>query len=163
MAAAVESPRAYPSIGYKNKVGLPCVDFQLDGGMIIIMSLGKILIVDDSADIVEMMSRRLTAQGYEVVSALDSQKALEIAITQKPDIILLDVIMPGLDGISVGRRLRQDPATKKIPIIMVTAKGEREDVVNAIKNVGAVEYIIKPFRIETLLEKIGFVLTKPRH
>ena len=124
------------------------------------MAKTKILIVDDSADIVEMMAKRLNAQGYDVITALNGQEALEKAAAEKPNLILLDVMMPGLDGISTGSRLKADPDTKNIPIIMVTAKGEREDIMKAIEKVGVAEYIVKPFRIDQLLEKIHFVLTQ---
>jgi DNA-binding response OmpR family regulator len=126
------------------------------------MAKTKILIVDDSADIVEMVAKRLKAQGYDTVTALNGHEALEKTVSEKPDLILLDVMMPGLDGISVGARLKEDPDTKNIPIIMVTAKGEREDIMKAIDRVGVAEYIVKPFRIDQLLEKINFVLTQYR-
>lgn len=124
------------------------------------MAKAKILLVDDNADIVTMIARRLTAKGYDVVTAFDGKEALAKAISEIPDIILLDVMMPGLDGISTGAYLKEDPATKHIPIVMVTAKGEREDISKAIDKAGAVEYVIKPFRIEQLLEKIEFILSK---
>jgi len=111
---------------------------------------------------VEMLAKRLKSQGYEVMTALNGQEALETTSAEKPDLILLDVMMPGLDGISTGSRFKADPATKDIPIIMVTAKGEREDIMKAIDNVGVAEYIVKPFRIDQLLEKINFVLTQYR-
>jgi len=126
------------------------------------MAKTKILIVDDSADIVEMIAKRLKAQGYDTVTAVNGQEALEKTAAEKPDLILLDVMMPGLDGISTGTRLKADPNTKNIPIIMVTAKGEREDIMNAIDKVGVAEYIVKPFRIDQLIEKINFVLTQYR-
>jgi DNA-binding response OmpR family regulator len=126
------------------------------------MAKTKILIVDDSADIVEILAKRLKTQGYDIATALDGQDALEKAAAEKPDLILLDVMMPGLDGISAGMRLKADPDTKNIPIIMVTAKGEHEDIMTAIEKVGVAEYIVKPFRIDQLLEKINFVLTQYR-
>jgi two-component system alkaline phosphatase synthesis response regulator PhoP len=118
----------------------------------------KILIVDDNVDIVEMIGIRLKANGYDVVVSHDGQDALIKARDEKPDIMLLDISMPGLDGFEVATRVKADAQTKDISIIMVTARGEREDVLRAIGKIGAAEYIIKPFRIETLLEKINYVL-----
>ena len=123
------------------------------------MVKAKLLIVDDNADIVRLMAKRLNSLGYDVVTAADGDEVLDVALSEKPDLILMDVMMPGLDGISAGRRLKANPDTRKIPIIMVTAKGEREDMMKAIQEAEAAEYIVKPFIVDQLLEKIDYVLT----
>jgi len=122
----------------------------------------KILLVDDNTDIVEMIGIRLEANGYDVTAAFNGADAIAKAQSESPDLILLDISMPGLDGLEVGMRLKQNSSTKEIPIIMVTAKADREDILKAISDAGAVEYVIKPFRPELLLEKIAHVLEKKR-
>lgn len=105
---------------------------------------GRILVVDDNADNVEVLRMRLSAEGYDVLEAMDGPSALEMVDREHPDMVLLDIIMPGMDGYEVCRRIKARPEADFIPVIMVTAKTETEDVVRALRE-GADEYISKPF------------------
>jgi len=112
----------------------------------------SVLVVDDDPEIVAMLSTRLAARGYKVTTAGDGHKALEIAKREHPDVMLLDVMMPGKSGWEVARALKQDAATQGIKIVMVTAIGES---VNEITSplYGADAHIDKPFEFERL-EKV---------
>jgi CheY-like chemotaxis protein len=112
----------------------------------------SILVVDDDPEIVSMLSTRLTKRGYKVTTANDGHRALELAKKEKPDLVLLDVMMPGKSGWEVARALKQDPATASIKIVMVTAIGEQ---VNEITSplYGADAHIDKPFEFDRL-EKV---------
>lgn len=114
----------------------------------------KILVVDDEKDLVETLSFRLESAGYQVVTAGDGQEGLEKAREEKPDIILLDVMMPKMDGYQVCRMLKFDEEFKDTPVIMLTARGQDQDRETG-KNVGANDYVTKPFEAKDLLEKIG--------
>ena len=114
----------------------------------------KILIVDDEKDIVETLSFILKAKGYECICAYDGEEGLNLAKTQNPDIVILDVMMPKINGYKICRLLKFDNRYKNIPIIMVTARSQQED--KAIgEETGADEYITKPFEFAELLEKIN--------
>ncbi|MFH1847325.1 MAG: response regulator [Candidatus Omnitrophota bacterium] len=117
------------------------------------MGKKKILIVDDELDLVEGVSLRLESAGYEVFKATNGLEALKKALEVKPDLILLDVMMPEVDGFETARKLKEDLKTKMIPIIMLTAKVEIEFAEIAMK-AGAVDYIVKPFNPMTLLDKV---------
>lgn len=117
------------------------------------MSKGtSILVVDDDPEIVTMLDTRLSKRGYKVTTAPDGNKALELARKEQPDLILLDVMMPGKSGWEVAKALKSDPATEAIKIVMVTAIGER---MNAMTSpiAGADAHIDKPFEFERL-EKV---------
>ena len=118
----------------------------------------SILVVDDDPEIVSMLSTRLTARGYKVSSAGDGHRALELAKRERPDIVLLDVMMPGKSGWEVARALKQDPVTQSIKIVMVTAIGAQ---VNEITSplYGADAHVDKPFEFEKL-EKVISSLVK---
>jgi len=118
----------------------------------------SILVVDDDPEIVSMLSTRLTARGYKVSSAGDGHRALELAKRERPDIVLLDVMMPGKSGWEVARALKQDPITQSIKIVMVTAIGAQ---VNEITSplYGADAHVDKPFEFEKL-EKVISSLVK---
>jgi len=120
----------------------------------------SVLVVDDDPEIVSMLSTRLAARGYKVSTASDGHKALEIAKREHPDVMLLDVMMPGKSGWEVARALKQDAATQGIKIVMVTAIGEQ---VNEITSplYGADAHIDKPFEFERL-EKVIAGLVTPR-
>ena len=117
----------------------------------------KILIVDDEAELVGLVKIRLEAVGYEVLKAFDGQEGLDKAKLEKPDLILLDVMMPKMDGYKVCGLLKMDARFKKIPIILFSAKAQKEDVELA-KEVGADLYITKPFEAPILLAKIKELL-----
>lgn len=123
------------------------------------MTKKKILIVDDERDIVNNLCIALETKDYETLKAYDGLEALEIARKEKPDLILLDIVMPKLNGYQVCRELKNDDTTKSIPILMLTAKTQESDRFWG-KETGADEYITKPFDILALLEKIKQFLEK---
>jgi len=113
----------------------------------------KILVVDDEKDLVETVSFRLQTAGFEVVPAYDGQDGLEKARSLKPDLIILDLMLPKMDGYKVCRLLKFDEKYKKIPIIMFTARAQDSDKQMGLE-VGADAYITKPFEPQALLDKI---------
>jgi DNA-binding response OmpR family regulator len=118
----------------------------------------SILVVDDDPEIVAMLTTRLGHRGYKISTASDGHQALELAKREQPDIVLLDVMMPGKSGWEVARALKQDPTTQRIKIVMVTAIGEQ---VNEMTSplYGADAYIDKPFEFEKLERAIADLLT----
>jgi two-component system cell cycle response regulator DivK len=119
----------------------------------------KILLVEDNEMNRDMLSRRLIKKGYEVVMALDGEQALEMARAEAPDLILMDISLPGLDGWEATRRLKAMPETKAIPIIALTAHamaGDREKCLEA----GCDDYDTKPVEFSRLLGKIEGLLTR---
>ena len=119
----------------------------------------SILVVDDDPEIVTMLSTRLAKRGYKVSTANDGHRALELAKREKPDLVLLDVMMPGKSGWEVARALKQDPVTATIKIVMVTAIGEQ---VNEITSplYGADAHIDKPFEFDRLEKVIAGLVSK---
>ncbi len=113
----------------------------------------KILIVDDRFEVVELVKVTLEGEGYQTIDASDGREALEKIGKEKPDLILLDIIMPKMDGFEVLRNLKDDSNTKDIPVIMLTAKGQKVDRQKG-EDLGAQDYIIKPFSPSHLLRKI---------
>lgn len=113
----------------------------------------KILLVDDETQLVEMIKLRLEANNYEVVTAYDGMEALEKAKKEKPDLIILDIMLPKMDGYKVCRMLKFDEKYKRIPIIMFTARVQETDKKIGME-VGADDYLAKPFEPQVLLEKI---------
>ena len=112
----------------------------------------KILIVDDEPDVVEVLKIRFQSEGYDVISEDDGVRGLNLARKEKPDLIILDVMLPNLDGYQICRMLKFDNTYKNIPIIMFTARAGTEDKAKAEK-AGADAYIVKPFEPKTLLTK----------
>ena len=119
----------------------------------------KILLVDDEPLLLEMVVMRLEANDYEVVCAVDGQEALDKVHREKPDLIILDIMLPKIDGYKVCRMLKFDEAYKSIPIIIVTARSQQKDE-DMGKEMGADAYIAKPFEPEILLDKIRELLRK---
>jgi DNA-binding response OmpR family regulator len=117
------------------------------------MNTKRILLIDDEAEFAEMIKMRLEANQYKVDVASDGTRGLDLAARIKPDLILLDVMMPGMDGFAVLRRLRKEPATQAIPVVMLTAKGEFKSITDA-QIMGAADYLIKPCETEQLLKMI---------
>ena len=113
----------------------------------------KILVVDDEPHLVDMVATRLRANRYEAVTAVRGGEGIEKAKREKPDLILLDVLMPDMDGYGVLSRLKEAPETKEIPVIMLTVRRWSEDIERAL-SAGAVDYIGKPFEPKDLLDKI---------
>ena len=123
------------------------------------MAKQKILAVDDEEDILELLQFNLTKEGFAVACAASGEEALKAALSHRPDLILLDLLLPGMDGLEVARRLKKDASTKEIPIIMVTAKGEEADIVTGLE-VGAEDYITKPFSRKVVIARVRAVLRR---
>ena len=119
----------------------------------------RVLVVDDEKDLVDLISYNLTRGGFEVLTAYDGKDALELAQREIPDLIVLDLMLPGLDGTEVARRLKADSRTAAVPIVMLTAKGEETDVVVGL-TIGADDYVTKPFSMKILLARINTVLRR---
>jgi DNA-binding response OmpR family regulator len=119
----------------------------------------RVLVVDDERDIAETILYNLGRNGYEGLVAYNGSEGLEIAQRERPDLVVLDLMLPGIDGTEVARRLKGDPRTSDIPIVMLTAKGEETDVVVGL-SLGADDYVTKPFSMKVLLARIGTVLRR---
>ncbi len=121
------------------------------------MAKGKILVIDDEIYIVHILDFSLGMEGYDVVTALDGEQGLEKAHSEHPDLIVLDIMMPKLDGYETCKMLKADPATKAIPVILLSAKGRNVDQKVGFE-VGADDYITKPFSPRKLVERINSIL-----
>ena len=121
------------------------------------MKKGKILVVDDEVYIVHILDFSLGMEGYEVVTALDGEEALAKAVEHKPDLVVLDIMMPKMDGYETCKRLKAQDVTKTIPVILLSAKGRNVDQKLGFE-VGAEEYITKPFSPRKLVERINSIL-----
>ncbi len=119
----------------------------------------KILIVEDEKDIARMLEYNFKKAGYRTVLAHDGSFAALTAAKERPSLILLDIMLPGLDGLEVCRRIRTDSKTAAIPIIMLTAKGDEADKVVGLE-MGADDYVTKPFSIKELLSRVKAVLRR---
>ena len=119
----------------------------------------KILLVDDEFELVKMIKFRLEAGGYSVITAYNGQEALNKACQEKPDLIILDLMLPKIDGYKVCRMLKFDEKYRHIPIILFTARAQETDR-DMGKEVGADAYIVKPFEPQELMGKIGELLRK---
>lgn len=119
----------------------------------------KILIVDDEPDIAELVSYNLQKEGFDVLSASDGKEALEKTAKENFDFIILDLMLPGMHGMEVCRVLRNDPRTKGVPIIMLTAKGEEVDKVLGLE-MGADDYMTKPFSPRELIARIRTIMRR---
>lgn len=117
------------------------------------VSKKKILIVEDEESLLKLESILLTSRGYDVKGVADGQAALDLIATMKPDLVLLDIMLPVLDGFEVCRQIKANEATKHIPVIMLTAKKSREDMAKG-EQVGADWYITKPFKSAMVIETI---------
>ena len=115
-----------------------------------------VLIVEDDKDILELITYNLEREAYEVTGVASGEDGVDAARSEKPDIILLDLMLPGIDGLDVCRRLKAEPETSHIPIIMVTAKGEEADIVAGLE-LGADDYVTKPFSPKVLIARIRAV------
>ncbi len=115
----------------------------------------KILVIDDEVNLVELVKVRLKLYDYYIVPLYTSKRALEVAKREKPDLILLDVMMPDKDGYEVCKELKASKDTRNIPVILFTAKSQQKDYIKTgSKSVGADDYILKPFELGELLVKI---------
>jgi DNA-binding response OmpR family regulator len=118
------------------------------------MKKSRILVVDDEPDLVELVRHHLVREHYEVVTAADGESGLQEARRKLPDLVVLDLMLPGIDGLEVCRRLRSDTRTQHIPIVMLTAKGEESDAVIGLSQ-GADDYVRKPFGMKELVARIA--------
>lgn len=123
------------------------------------MDKEKILIVDDEEDILELLDFNLSKEGYEIIRSETGEDALHKAKTMKPDLIILDLMLPGIDGLEACKLLKKDPTTKNISIIMLTAKGEEADIVVGLE-LGADDYVTKPFSPRVLLARVKVALRR---
>ena len=117
------------------------------------MSRGKVLVVDDEEYIQHILNFSFGAEGYEVVTAADGEEGIRKARSEKPDIIVLDIMMPKMDGYEACKRLKADPHTKNIPVILLTAKGREVDR-KLGSQAGADDYVVKPFSPGRLIERV---------
>lgn len=122
------------------------------------MTKKKILIVEDEESLLKLESILLTSRGYEVVGAADGAAALEKAVSTRPDLIILDIMLPKIDGFEVCRRIKQDPETAHIPVMMLTAKKSEQDCDRG-KAAGASAYVTKPFKSARIIEIIQGLLS----
>ncbi len=123
------------------------------------MSKKKILIVEDEESLLKLESILLTSKGYDVKGVANGQSALDAIAEEKPDLVLLDIMLPEIDGFEVCQRIKDEPTTKNIPVIMLTAKKSREDMARG-ERVGADWYITKPFKSAMVIETIQRFLAK---
>lgn len=121
----------------------------------------QVLVVEDESDILELIRYNLSKEGYAVETAATGEQALLAARRRQPDVVLLDLMLPGVDGLDVCRTLKSDPRTNRVPIIMVTAKGEDVDVVTGLE-VGADDYLTKPFSPKVLLARVRAILRRSK-
>jgi two-component system alkaline phosphatase synthesis response regulator PhoP len=123
------------------------------------MDKPTILVVDDEEDIVELVELNLSREGYKVLACGTGEQALEITHSKLPDLVILDLMLPGIDGLEVCRRLKNHPKTEQIPIIILSAKGEESDIVTGLE-LGADDYVTKPFSGKVLVARVRRVLRK---
>ncbi|MFO7645099.1 MAG: response regulator [Desulfosarcina sp.] len=123
------------------------------------MKKEKILVVDDEEDILELVRYNLVREGYAVVCTASGEAALTIAGSDAVDLIVLDLMLPGIDGLEVARRLKARPANRDTPIVMLTAKGEEADIVTGLE-LGADDYVTKPFSPRILIARIKAVIRR---
>ena len=119
----------------------------------------SVLIVEDDEDIRELVSYHLLKEGYQVASVASGEEALSMVEGQPPDLIVLDVMLPGVDGMTVCQKLRSEPKTADIAVMMLTAKGEEADIIRGL-NLGATDYITKPFSPKVLLARVRAALRR---
>lgn len=121
----------------------------------------KILVVDDEEDIVELIRYNMAKEGYKIIGVTTGEQAISKARSELPDLVLLDLMLPGVDGLEVCKILKADDKTAHIPIVMLTAKGEEADIVTGLE-LGADDYITKPFSPKVLIARIRTVLRRKR-
>ncbi|MBN1522095.1 MAG: response regulator [Candidatus Aureabacteria bacterium] len=120
----------------------------------------KILIVDDLGSLRYVLSYDLKRAGFETFDAANAEEGLRLAGSESPDLIIMDMMMPGIDGIQATKLLKKDEKTKDIPVIMLTARSSKHDVVDAIKS-GIAHYIVKPYKFDELMAKINQLIGGP--
>lgn len=123
------------------------------------MAKANVLVIDDEADLIELVRYNLVKEGFEVSSALDGESGLSVARRELPDIIVVDIMLPGIDGFEVCRSLRADGRTAHIPVIMLTAKNAEPDRIVGLE-LGADDYVVKPFSPRELAARVKAVLRR---
>lgn len=123
------------------------------------MNKHSILIVEDEESLLQLESILLTSKGYQVTGVTDGMAALKAIAENRPDLVLLDIMMPGIDGFEVCRRIKQNPATESLPVVMLTAKKSTLDQARGAE-VGAAAYITKPFKSQKVVSVIEGLLQK---
>ena len=123
------------------------------------MSKKRILVVEDEASVIKILTRRLEASGYEVLAAFDGAEGLDKALSEKPDLIVSDIMMPKMDGYTFIKKLRADPSGLHIPVIILTAKDKMQDLF-LFQGVQDCDYLVKPFESEELLDRIAKLLQR---
>lgn len=119
--------------------------------------MSKVLSVDDSKTIRMIVTRTLAKYGCTVCEATNGEEGLAVAAAEKPEVIILDITMPVMDGVTMLAKLREDPALKSIPVVMLTAESSRENIAQ-IARLGVRDYLVKPFKEEQLIEKLGRII-----
>jgi len=122
------------------------------------MKKGKVLVVDDEVNITQILEFSIGSEGFEVITAQNGEEAIEKARREQPDLIILDIMMPKIDGYEACRILKANPLTKAIPVVLLTAKGRDIDKRLGLE-VGATDYIVKPFSPNKLIERIHQLLS----
>jgi len=123
------------------------------------MARETVLVVDDEEDILELVKYNLAKEGYTVVAVASGEDALAASRTKLPDAVVLDLMLPGVDGLEVCRRMKSDPTMRHIPIVMLTAKGTEADIVTGLE-LGAADYVTKPFSPRVLTARVKAVLRR---
>jgi two-component system phosphate regulon response regulator PhoB len=123
------------------------------------MKKGTILVIDDEKDLIELVRYNLEKEGFDVIAATDGQAGLEVVKKHRPDLVILDLMMPGVDGLQVCQRLRTDPRAGRIPVIMLTAKATEADRIVGLE-LGADDYITKPFSPREVIARVKAVLRR---
>ncbi len=121
------------------------------------MSAGKILVIDDETDVLEVLRLVLSRSGYEVAASPSGMEGLARAQADRPDLILLDIMMQRMDGWEVLRALKSDAETRDIPVVILSARVEPKDKIRGLQE-GAVDYVTKPFAVREILEKVSVIL-----
>ena len=119
----------------------------------------KILIIEDEETLINNLANKMRAEGYKVVTAMEGESGWDLAHSEQPDLIVLDIMLPGLDGLSLCRMIRNDATTKHIPIIILTARGTEVDKIVGLES-GADDYIVKPFGLGEFLARIRAVMRR---
>lgn len=125
------------------------------------MAKEKILVIEDEEDIQELLAYNLSREGYQVLPAVNGEEGFRLAKNKLPDLILLDLMLPGMDGLEICRQLKKEPKTQAIPVLMLTAKSGEADIVTGLE-MGADDYLPKPFSPRVLLARIRTVLRRKK-